>query len=75
MVNGAPQSVLRTANQLVATAASERNATSVTYVIPIWATLMGVLVLKEELSWYQPVGAAIVLLGVAISQMKGRAPS
>ena len=50
-------------------------ATSVTYVIPIWATLMGVLVLKEELSWYQPVGAAIVLLGVAISQMKGRAPS
>jgi drug/metabolite transporter (DMT)-like permease len=45
-------------------------ATSITYVIPIWATLMGVLVLKEELTWYQPVGAAVVLLGVAIAQRR-----
>ena len=48
-------------------------ATSVTYVIPIWATLMGVLVLHEGLTWNQPVGAAVVLLGVAVSQTKGRA--
>jgi drug/metabolite transporter (DMT)-like permease len=45
-------------------------ATSVTYVIPIWATLMGVVILHEQLTWYQPVGAAIVLIGVAISQTR-----
>jgi len=45
-------------------------ATSITYVIPICATLMGVLVLQEQLTWYQPVGAAIVLAGVAISQVR-----
>ena len=43
-------------------------STSVTYLMPIWATLVGFLVLGERLSWNQPVGAAIVLLGVAISQ-------
>lgn len=29
---------------------------------------MGVLVLDERLTWYQPVGALIVLLGVAVAQ-------
>jgi drug/metabolite transporter (DMT)-like permease len=43
-------------------------STSVTYLMPIWATLVGFLALGERLSWNQPVGAAIVLLGVAISQ-------
>jgi drug/metabolite transporter (DMT)-like permease len=47
-------------------------ASMVTYLIPVFAVAIGVLVLREHLSWYQPVGAAIVLLGVAVSQ---RAPS
>lgn len=43
-------------------------ASMVTYLIPVVAVLIGVLVLDERLTWYQPVGAAIVLAGVAISQ-------
>ncbi|HEU5108410.1 MAG TPA: DMT family transporter [Micromonosporaceae bacterium] len=41
---------------------------SVTYLLPVVATVLGVLVLDEHLSWYQPVGALVVLGGVAISQ-------
>ncbi|MFP5284050.1 MAG: DMT family transporter [Actinomycetes bacterium] len=43
-------------------------ASMVTYIIPIFATLIGVMVLREDLHWYQPVGAAVVLTGVAVSQ-------
>ena len=47
-------------------------ASMVTYLIPVVATAIGVLVLGEGLAWFQPVGAAIVLLGVAIAQGGGR---
>jgi drug/metabolite transporter (DMT)-like permease len=47
-------------------------ASMVTYLIPVFATVIGVLVLSEELAWFQPVGAAVVLLGVAITQGVGR---
>ncbi|WP_202866998.1 DMT family transporter [Kribbella voronezhensis] len=40
----------------------------VTYVMPIFAIIVGVLVLDEHLTWYQPVGALVVLFGVAVSQ-------
>ncbi|WP_425558459.1 DMT family transporter [Kribbella ginsengisoli] len=40
----------------------------VTYIMPIFAIVAGVLVLDEHLTWYQPVGAVIVLAGVAVSQ-------
>lgn len=40
----------------------------VTYLIPLFAILVGVLFLDEHLAWYQPVGALVVLAGVAISQ-------
>lgn len=43
-------------------------ASTVTYLVPIVAVLIGVLVLDESLAWYQPVGALIVLAGVAVSQ-------
>jgi drug/metabolite transporter (DMT)-like permease len=33
----------------------------VTYVIPIFSTILGVLILSEAVSWNEPVGAAIVL--------------
>ena len=48
--------------------AGATTSASVTYLIPIFATLIGVTVLGEKIAWYQPVGAAIVLLGVAVSQ-------
>ena len=47
---------------------------SVTYLIPIVATVIGVSVLGEPLSWRQPAGAAIILAGVAISQGVLRLP-
>jgi drug/metabolite transporter (DMT)-like permease len=43
-------------------------ASTVTYLVPIWATVLGVVVLGEDLSWHQPAGAAIVLIGVALAQ-------
>ena len=43
-------------------------ASMVTYVVPVFATLLGVLVLRERLEWFQPAGALVVLLGVAVSQ-------
>jgi drug/metabolite transporter (DMT)-like permease len=41
---------------------------SVTYLLPIVATTIGVLGLGEHVRWYQPVGALVVLAGVAVSQ-------
>ena len=43
-------------------------ASMVTYLIPVFAVLLGVLVLDEHLTWHQPVGALVVLVGVAIAQ-------
>lgn len=43
-------------------------ASMVTYIVPVFAVAIGALVLGESLAWYQPVGAAVVLLGVAVSQ-------
>lgn len=48
--------------------AGPTTSASVTYVVPVCATLLGVLALNEPLSWHEPVGALIVLLGVAVSQ-------
>jgi drug/metabolite transporter (DMT)-like permease len=47
-------------------------ASSVTYVTPLVAVLVGFIFLSEIPHWYEPVGAAIVLLGAAIAQ--GRIP-
>lgn len=49
-------------------AAGATVASTVTYVIPLFATAAGVLLLGERLTWDQPVGGLIVLLGVALSQ-------
>jgi drug/metabolite transporter (DMT)-like permease len=48
--------------------AGATTSASVTYLIPIVATIIGVVVLNERLNWYQPVGALVVLTGVAVSQ-------
>ncbi len=49
-------------------AAGATLASTVTYVIPLFATVEGVAVLGERLTWYDPIGAAVVILGVAVSQ-------
>jgi drug/metabolite transporter (DMT)-like permease len=38
------------------------------YLVPVFATVAGVSLLGEPLSWNEPVGGLLVLLGVAASQ-------
>jgi drug/metabolite transporter (DMT)-like permease len=43
-------------------------ASLVTYLVPVFAVVAGVVVLEEELHWFQPVGALVVLGGIALMQ-------
>jgi drug/metabolite transporter (DMT)-like permease len=43
-------------------------ASTVTYLTPIVAVVAGVIFLNEQLTWFEPVGGAIVLFGAAIGQ-------
>jgi drug/metabolite transporter (DMT)-like permease len=36
--------------------------------MPIVSTTVGVVILHERLTWNEPVGAAVVLLAVAVAQ-------
>ncbi|HEV2981981.1 MAG TPA: DMT family transporter [Solirubrobacteraceae bacterium] len=49
-------------------------ASTVTYLIPLFATACGVAILGEGLSWNEPVGALVVLGGVALAQ-RGLTPN
>lgn len=55
-------------NYRVLRAAGPATASSVTYLVPLFSTLFGIAILGEGLTWHQPAGAAVVLLGVAVSQ-------
>ena len=55
-------------NFKIMTIAGSAIASSVTYLTPVVAVIVGVIFLKERLFWYEPVGALIVLLAVAIGQ-------
>ena len=59
-------------NFTIMRAAGSAIASSVTYVTPLVAVLVGFIFLNEIPHWYEPVGAVIVLLGAAIAQ--GRIP-
>jgi drug/metabolite transporter (DMT)-like permease len=43
-------------------------ASSVTYLTPVVAIIVGVIFLNEKITWNEPVGALIVLFGAAIAQ-------
>ena len=43
-------------------------ASSVTYLTPLVAVIVGVIFLSEKVTWNEPVGALVVLLGAAIAQ-------
>jgi drug/metabolite transporter (DMT)-like permease len=43
-------------------------ASSVTYLTPVVAVIVGILFLSEKVTWNEPVGALVVLLGAAIAQ-------
>ncbi|MFE0425278.1 DMT family transporter [Streptomyces sp. NPDC058953] len=50
-------------------------AQMVTYFTPVIATVAGVTVLGERLSWSTPVGALIIIAGAALSQSRPRTPA
>ncbi|CAN2245600.1 RhaT Permeases of the drug/metabolite transporter (DMT) superfamily [Candidatus Planktophila dulcis] len=47
-------------------------ASSVTYLTPVVAVIVGVIFLDEKVTWHEPVGALVVLLGAAIAQERIR---
>lgn len=48
--------------------ASATAASTVTYLIPFFSTVAGVLILGDALTWNEPVGGVVVIAGVAVSQ-------
>ena len=55
-------------NFLIIAAAGSSIASSVTYLTPVVAIIVGWVFLGEALSWFEPVGALLVIIGAATSQ-------
>lgn len=55
-------------NYAVITHAGATVASTVTYWTPLVAVVAGIAFLGERITWYEPVGALVLLLGVAVSQ-------
>ena len=55
-------------NYAIVRARGATRASTVTYLIPVFATILGVAVLGEPLQWNQPAGTALLLSGIAVSQ-------
>jgi drug/metabolite transporter (DMT)-like permease len=47
---------------------------TVAYVIPIVSTVLGIVALGEPLRWYEPVGAAIIIVGAVLAQSREDRP-
>ena len=56
-------------------AAGSAIASSITYVTAVVAVVVGIIFLGEGVTWYEPVGGLIVLLGAAIGQQRIKLPS
>jgi drug/metabolite transporter (DMT)-like permease len=52
----------------VVRSAGATTGATVTYLIPLVSTALGIAVLGEPLTWNEPVGGLVVLLGVALAQ-------
>lgn len=55
-------------NYAIVRARGSSAASTVTYLIPVFSTLLGVSVLSERLYWNEPLGGVVLLIGVALSQ-------
>ncbi|SFS01226.1 Permease of the drug/metabolite transporter (DMT) superfamily [Microbacterium sp. cf046] len=55
-------------NQNTLRAWGPTRASTVTYITPVVGVGLGILVLGEELSWNEPVGAIVVFLGILLAQ-------
>ena len=52
--------------------AGSQVASTVTYLTPVVAVVVGVALLHESLHWYEPVGGLVVLVGAALGQGRFR---
>lgn len=59
-------------NQNVLRAWVPTRASTVTYITPVVGVTLGILILNEELSWNEPVGALIVFAGILLTQNRIR---
>ena len=50
------------------------STSTVTYITPVVGVALGIMILGERLSWNEPVGAAIVILGILLAQNRLRWP-
>jgi drug/metabolite transporter (DMT)-like permease len=55
-------------NFSVTAAAGSAIGSTVTYITPVVAVIVGWLYLNEELAWHEPVGALVVIIGALLSQ-------
>lgn len=55
-------------NMQIVREAGATTASTVTYLTPLFAVVVGAAFLGESVSWYEPLGGLIVLFGVALSQ-------
>jgi len=55
-------------NFSVTAAAGSAIGSAVTYITPVVAVIVGWLYLNEEIAWYEPVGALVVIIGALLSQ-------
>jgi drug/metabolite transporter (DMT)-like permease len=60
-------------NYKVVREAGSSTASTVTYLTPLFAIAVGVAFLGETVTWNQPIGGLVVLVGVAIAQGRARA--
>ncbi len=62
-------------NQNTLAAWGPTRASTVTYITPVVGVFLGILVLGETLTWNEPAGAVVVLLGILLVQQRLRLPS
>jgi drug/metabolite transporter (DMT)-like permease len=55
-------------NFSVTAAAGSAIGSTVTYLTPVVAVIVGWLYLNEEIAWHEPVGALVVIIGALLSQ-------
>lgn len=62
-------------NYRIVELAGASTASTVTYLTPLVAAVVGVSLLGESVSWNQPLGGAVVLLGIGVAQGRVRLPT
>lgn len=61
-------------NQNTLQAWGPTRASTVTYITPVVGVFLGIVVLGEQLTWNEPVGALVVFVGILLVQQRLRLP-